>query len=483
MGDPGPDGTRKPPRTPDYATPATVQVATFAALQSALHAASAGHVIEVTADLLGTNQILSPVTFTATPPSRDWQTNVLVRPPLGERRTLGDINLRAHNTTVAGFDIRDSAKITSLKNSQTLNQDLEYGRNAHLWRCVGILPTTTWGIDAATEATFTECVSAKRAINVGAAMNDRVRIGSLNGQDGRGMALVGCYFAGASRGLDTAGRLIDTTVEGPHTTGRVLATHTVTAAGSVTGAFFRVIAADPASVDQLTLSVRLNGTEQRAVTAPGNLNLPGDFGQWESLVDGPAISVQPGDVLTVVLTGAVPSALTSTPLYVGVGQYDDNHADTVQFIRWSEDIWYPQNIQIRDSVIEGAYNAAGQLIAGATGNQYAGDLLLLNSIFIQEGSHGLHLGQAPTGPQPRQAGRTHMVGNRISGRVLFRDQHPVTFLNNRLSAAVEFQSIDRPDLDPSNTENDPTAAIGRTYPAIADLATIWPECPYTGAVR
>lgn len=93
----GPNGLRVPPNTPAYSAPATRTASTFAELQTQLNAAGSGDVIEFTGNVTGAEVTLAGG-------STSWPSNVLIRPPLGQRRTIERLRVTASRVTLAGFD-------------------------------------------------------------------------------------------------------------------------------------------------------------------------------------------------------------------------------------------------------------------------------------------------------------------------------------------------------------------------------------------
>lgn len=100
----GPNGQRRPALTPPYATPAARRVGSIVELHQALARAEGGEVIEVTTDLLSREQIVLR-------PGPNRTENVLLRPPLGQRRRLSEVRIRQAHLTVAGFDLLGHAYI------------------------------------------------------------------------------------------------------------------------------------------------------------------------------------------------------------------------------------------------------------------------------------------------------------------------------------------------------------------------------------
>ncbi|MDQ4089225.1 MAG: hypothetical protein M3163_02815 [Actinomycetota bacterium] len=100
----GPSGQRTPALTPAYATPASRRVTNLVQLDQALFSARGGETIEVDADLVQREQIVFR-------PGPAREQNVLIRPPLGQRRRLSEVRIRQDHLTVAGFDLLGAAFI------------------------------------------------------------------------------------------------------------------------------------------------------------------------------------------------------------------------------------------------------------------------------------------------------------------------------------------------------------------------------------
>ncbi len=94
----GPTGQRLPAGTPPYATPATRRASGLADLHEALAEAGSGEVVEVDSDLISASQIVFQ-------PGPTRTRNVLVRPPVGQRRRISEVRIRQDRLTLAGFDL------------------------------------------------------------------------------------------------------------------------------------------------------------------------------------------------------------------------------------------------------------------------------------------------------------------------------------------------------------------------------------------
>lgn len=138
----GPTGRRSPPLTPPYATPATHRVTNLAQLDQALSRAGGGEVLEVDADLVSAQQIV----LRPGPPRAQ---NVLLRPPLGQRRRLSEVRIRQDHLTVAGFDLLGHAYLGDGAFPQQ-------GSFSGYWRCTQA--KSTFLVLAVHDAFLVECI-------------------------------------------------------------------------------------------------------------------------------------------------------------------------------------------------------------------------------------------------------------------------------------------------------------------------------------
>jgi len=103
----GPTGLNWPSHTPAYNTPADIKISNLSELDAALASAKSGDVIEVAPHSYSQN-------ITIKNGNRNWEKNVLVRPPLGKTQSVilnKELTINAPHVTVAGFRANSSLKI------------------------------------------------------------------------------------------------------------------------------------------------------------------------------------------------------------------------------------------------------------------------------------------------------------------------------------------------------------------------------------
>ena len=130
------------PLTPPYTTRATRTVTNLLQLEEALQRAGSGEVIEVVGDLVAGQQII----FRPGPPRTQ---NVLVRPPLGQRRRLSEVRIRQDHLTLAGFDLLGHAYVGDGANPAE-------GNFSGYWRCTQA--RSTFLILSVRDSFLVECV-------------------------------------------------------------------------------------------------------------------------------------------------------------------------------------------------------------------------------------------------------------------------------------------------------------------------------------
>lgn len=131
----GPNGERVPPKTPAYSTSADIQVASISELLAAVAAlgpSGGGSVIEITASSLA-----GQITIPNNSNSASWTENVLVRPRLGERCSVGLLSSSCANVTFAGLDF-EKQYAPSTDQCQAYLNNTAHGSG--FWRCRNLDP-------------------------------------------------------------------------------------------------------------------------------------------------------------------------------------------------------------------------------------------------------------------------------------------------------------------------------------------------------
>lgn len=128
----GPDGTHKPPHTPDYATPAAHVAGDWAEVNALLEKCSGGEVIEVANQ--GPGEAASIV---LTGGHENWEKNVLIRPPLGKRSAglAGGIEINSPHITVADFHLTGTASMYPRYGNHRGNARGLGARRSFFWMC------------------------------------------------------------------------------------------------------------------------------------------------------------------------------------------------------------------------------------------------------------------------------------------------------------------------------------------------------------
>lgn len=433
----GPQG-RAAPHTPAYSTPATAFASDITSLQAALNAASAGGVIEVSSNLVG-----SPI---LTGGNASWATNVLIRPPIGSRLSTDSFNIKARCVTVAGFDVSSGGLVRNTAEDGS-------GFRSGFWRCVGTGPSVSWFLTGVTDGFLCEVVSAKRSFNED---EDRVDAYSLaTGFDLVRAVIDGCYFAGQFRGV-TNPALATFAQVAPFTVGQTIGSYTATGSSTVTC----VMSAVPniAAGATITVDIRKNGTIVSTQTIPklSNTNFINDYLQDPTL----SIGLVASDVLSATvqaISGTVPS------LTMSFGIPSIGHVDTLQFAHGTGGL--NDSFTVRNSVIQGSSNSALQ---NETNN--VGDCVLANNWWGTDANSSINIAKTVTAST-----RYHLYRNYFIKDPLLNSSSLGLCLSNRLTG---FGWIDAPIVvDPSNIVDSNMAKI---LPGVPDLTVVWPECPFTG---
>lgn len=128
----GPDGTHKPPHTPEYATPAAHVAQGWPEVNALLDKCSGGEVIEVASQGSGE---APPIVLTGG--HENWEKNVLIRPPLGQRSAglAGGIEINSPNITIAGFHITGTASMYPRYGNHRGNARGIGARRSFFWMC------------------------------------------------------------------------------------------------------------------------------------------------------------------------------------------------------------------------------------------------------------------------------------------------------------------------------------------------------------
>jgi hypothetical protein len=445
----GPNGLKKPPNTPNYSTAATATAATFAALQTALNAAAAGDVIEYTGTDMG-----DIVLRTLTGGNAAWGTKVLIRPPLGERRDIYQMDLQADNTVVAGFDNTSRLRL----NGNAIG--------AAFWRCVAKSPAVTWFNMATTDSWFVECVHGMRyyGMNVDAKFVHQ----SNNNDDSVGGGIDGCFLAGGCNGVASVAsgnRKIHGEVNAPFV-GQVLDSEVIGAGGfTVT----TMLVATPknviASGNTITVELRRNGAPMLTVTAPApNYTIDGNTwgisnSDYGGLFDQ-NVPYAEGDLMEAVvtsITGTVPRVLAHAGLEVS------QHGDTLQTFEGGALAGRILNATFKDSMIDGAENAALQM------EHHKDDCVITGNWIGRDRNYTINWSVEATAVLKR----LHFIENYVIGSPFLNAGTLLSLEGNQVRS---FANLHSAPFTPSAT-NTVNPSLPTTRPDLADLTAIWPECP------
>jgi hypothetical protein len=186
----GPDGTHKPPHTPEYASPANHIAKDWSEVNALLEKCSGGEVIEMSApDTSGEKQIV------LTGGHEDWEKNVLIRPPLGQRssnRSCG-IEINSPNITVAGFNIQGNATMYPPYGNHKGNARGKGARRAFFWMCT-LARQSTLLANGCPDSGWYELVALHRGVG-----GDRAQIKRFGDILPHNFTIAGCWLEGRDR--------------------------------------------------------------------------------------------------------------------------------------------------------------------------------------------------------------------------------------------------------------------------------------------
>lgn len=454
----GPDGVRRPPGTGAYDRPATA-TATAATLQTAINNATSGAVIELTTDLTGTVTLTGPVGAST------WAENVLVRPPLGQRRSCGKVIIACPRLTVAGLDVR-------LANGMTAEDACAVrAPRAAFWRMVDVDCGVQWQIDAVDGTTAGDgaalCeVAAPYAYYNGQADRCQLKPHSTAGAIIKNPLVDGCYFNHKIRGTATGGTKIDWTVAGPLAVANTVATFTASATYDpvAAGKSVAILAwlTTPPVGQPVIVRVKKNGVVQQTLTLDGTPDY--EFGVVDSIT---TISWVATDVITLDVV-QVGTTTAGAGLRVLIGDTSEGHCDQIQFIASGGVGAAIQDPILRDTVL-GAASSGGIQLANVRGEMIV-DNLFINSA---SGAYSARLGH--TGSTLGSC-RYYVSRNRFNGTPAIGSARPMVFKHNQ---AVAYNGgFDGSAVFPYDATNQTGVTRGAQDP-VPDLAAVWPDCPFT----
>lgn len=491
----GPDGTRIPPATPPYGTPATVTgITSAAALQTALNACTGGEVLEVTANLTGA---VSPASVPALVTST---MNVLVRPPLGERRSISYMLNNCPHVTYAGFDWVDGLHTTVAVTTQASRSGFwRWTENIDSNNLPGtgtlatpITLTTPLSTDVVDQF-LVECVQPKWVFN----QAYFAHVTASNAVNRRSL-IDGCYFgpkivgimpnAVLAPGMVNPGCPIDYHGTGPLSVTSGIPITTITSnidyVSAPADCGLLIWLDEEATGQPVAVTIKINGVVWQTMTLDQYEGYRA--GKWQENPDGGAgpgpaglaRSWTVGEVVTAditqVGTGAPGSGLH---IMVGVDMEagiaggpvgPDYHPHGIQYF---SSVGFIEDGVIRDSVIADIHGINLQIESAR------GDTIYEN-LFLG--------GRVPT-PGASFGTGGHNFGGTASGGSNFREycancdfqvfvsctqtRNTPLFLNN---TCPQFASDHT--LDPSNV-----VVTNPPVPPCPDLVAAWPECPYVVA--
>jgi hypothetical protein len=418
-------------------------------LQAALNAATAGSVIEVSGTI-GTSSV-QPI---LTGGNLSWPIKVLIRPPLGQRGTVEQLQVYANNVVMAGWDIDLNTRIGSAGTSPTIE-----GNGSYLWRC-----TTKSGsflVTGASNSGLVECVSAVRGYNW---LADKADLYAY--ERAMGPTLVdGCYIASVVRLQDvTAVPLLDIQLTDPIQTGQRVASFTYSGASSyvLTHANFLIGHVDTSG--QLVLSVKVNGTEQFQLnssdTAPYYDYAKRDMGAGGQPA---SVTVNNGDVVAVDVVTI--SGLISAVSLV-LSKPSPAHLDCLQWEVISGGS-YTGPWTITNNVLLGSSNSAVQVPNVADGVLPAG-IAYRNNWVLNE-AYTVQNIEVPV----TAAGVMNVMDYNVIARGEIVGVSGWSYYGNKATSLGGSTSF-------VDTSKNSIGAFPTVIPPVPDLASAWRDCPYTG---
>lgn len=450
----GPNG-RQAPYTPAYSTPADVTVSTTAALLSAIAAfgtTDGGKVIEVTADLAGA------VTIPANANAGSWTNNILIRPPLGQRREFSFLEMDCPRVTFAGFDM--------VGGHHTSNQMWVQASRAMVWRVFDETnsqnqirtPTATEIIEPGVIEFVTDWMFT--------GSNDRFKI-SGSGNVIRPL-IEGCYlapkvygvFAGTSwTGGSGPAPVIDFSTASTLTnqTGVAVTTIPVSETGfDGTPESALLVYTDQAEAAVATVTLKINGVTWQ--TVPLDQHADNRF----KIVRSVNRTWTAGEVITADVSGTVHGLhiMVGTDAQAGTGsgspEGPEFHIDGVQHTMGST---YIGDSIYRDSVIATG-NGSAFIIANTRGD------CVWNNCFV---------GRALIGATAHQFGLAGGMRDHVVNCDFQSDQAA----DSTLDLVKTYKGNTAKAFTGTYTPDGTNVARGTNMqtPAIPNLAAAWPECP------
>lgn len=460
----GPDGSRTPPYTVPYATAATATATNDTTLKAALAAALPNDVIEL--------HYSPSAALTLTAPNLNAPTNITIRPELTTRRSTNQVILNGPITWAGtDFSLPGNSAAVAIR-----------GKHATFWRVVDDTDDaagvgTQWQIDrGADQAAMVECVAPWWNYNVSGASQDRCHHSSSTTYGPLRRPLMwGCYMAGKVRGctgvkVAESGKLspvysfTDAAALGTGTLG----TYTHSGADYVVGAILATLGTAPTSGGPVILDFRKNGTSivlpsgVGTSTNPMSLNATADqvFGQIEKVTATSLFTLTAGDVLTVV---RLDSATGPLDLNVYVGQQSTAHSDATHWISTSTGI---RDAQVIDCILGYGSSQVFQF------SDMQGEWRIENNWI---GSGGIRLGHAGSSLADM---RQYVYKNYFYAAPQAGSAGTMKLCMNNVSPGWN-AGYDLTPVSPLTADASNTIGTQQKVPALADLTTAWPECPWS----
>ena len=186
----GPDGTHKPPHTPDYSTPAAHVARDWTEVNALLEKCTGGEVIEVAAPDAGEVQ-----SITLTGGQENWEKNVLIRPPPGKRSAgrTGGIEINSPNITIAGFHITGTAAMYPRYGNHRGNARGIGARRGFFWMCT-LARQSSLMANGCPDSGWVEVAALHRGVG-----GDRAQIKTYADIAPDNFTIAGCWLEGRDR--------------------------------------------------------------------------------------------------------------------------------------------------------------------------------------------------------------------------------------------------------------------------------------------
>lgn len=466
----GPDGTRVPPHTPAYtATATTSSITTAAGLQTALNACTGGEVLEVTADLTTAFTLTSVAALAALSATA---TNVLIRPPVGQRHLCAGAIIDCPHVVFAGFTFVSGFTGGPVEVS---------GSHSYFWRCVDESLAALWQVTTDASETIEdqgliECVWPIWHYN---STSDVLRIGAGTSSQNRRAIMDGCYVAPKIAGIylpsswtnggtfSNPGQPINFTKTGAITVQSGIAVTTLGSSfafGPPSAALLAWLDIPPTDGTPVTVEIRIGGVLWQTITLDASRE-----NRWRKFRSSSVPTVNrnwtAGEVITANVTQAGAGA-RGLHLLVGVdaeagpaADGPDLHPDVLQFFASGGSM---PDMVLRDSLF-GPSNGKTFQVANITGdvtwdNVWAGRIP--GGSAHQFGVESVNM-------------REFVVDCDFQLDIAFQTTSTVPLgLRNRAASFSGTKTLDASNI---------VADVG-AFPDPPDLAAVWPDCPYTPPV-